>query len=214
MKRLNAGRVIGLDQRVPLSFLDQGMTSLLETGVVPKEELHSLLLTVTKGANRAGKALSYAGRILSADNPLMQALKERFTARTYARLPNGERKILMLCLSALTYPIIYDALIIAGTQLKIQSTVNRAFINKKLSGKYGTNRTFEHAVDALIPMILETRLLLRLKTGLYSLPEKKPSLSPFTREAWTLTGNTISGSGPLPQQEISHRPWNCFIEGE
>ncbi len=211
MKRLNDSKVIGLEQRVPLEFLNQGMITLLETGEVSKEELLNLMLTVTKGKNRAERAASYAARIIRADNMVIKKIKEHFTTEPYARYPEKDKKLIMLCLASVVYPIMYDALCIIGTQLKIQKTITRAFITRKLSRKYGSNRTFEVAVDALVPMIVETGLIERVKLGVYSLPSEKQLLQPFTHAIWILTDNLIAGTGELPAEEQDHRPWMVFV---
>jgi len=205
-------RTIGLDQRVPFSVIDSGIVCLLETGKVDSAELLALIMVDRKGENRAKKAAGYAFRILSDNNPVLLQLKKYFTVETYSKMSERDRFLLCACLVCIRYPFMYDTICLLGTQFKIQTTVSRAFINQKMSLKYGSNRTFDVGMDALIPMIIEAGLLVRLKNGIYGRNDSVVRANQFVKEAWIKTDCLISGIKQISVEELTFRPWMSYVD--
>jgi hypothetical protein len=211
MKQEN-DKSIGLNQRIPFSVLNAGMLTFLETNQVNRDELLGLMLEETKGENRAKKASAFASKIIEMENSVIDGIKKHFTPQSWVRLSEREKKVLLLSLTCLRYPIVYDSLQILGTQFKIQSSVNRAFINQKLSLKYGSNRTCMVGIDALIPMIIESTLVERIKTGLYGKGDLVIPQHQFVKEAWTKMELILSKTRTISVEELSHRAIISFVD--
>jgi hypothetical protein len=203
---------IGINQHIPLSVLDTGVLRILEKGTIEREELYALMLQQTAGENRAKKAAGYASSILSYNSDLLSRLREVFTVESWSKLPQSDRNAFVICLTCLRYPILFDTLCLLGTQFKIQTSVNRAFINQKMSLKYGSNRTFMVGMDALIPMIIESGIIVRLKVGLYGKNETCSIMHQFIKESWIKTDCILSNIKQISIDEAKYRPWMGFFE--
>ena len=46
-----------------------------------------------------------------------------------------------------------SGLVALAAGFKVQNQINKAFINQKVAAIYGSNRTMDIALDALLPMI-------------------------------------------------------------
>lgn len=205
-------KTIGINQHIPLSVLDTGILRILEKGSIDREELYALMLQQTSGENRAKKAVGYASSILTNPSILLSRLPELFTVESWAKLPQNDRYAYIISLVSLRYPILYDTLCLLGTQFKIQTSVNRAFINQKMSLIYGSNRTFMVGVDAIVPMIIESGIVVRLKMGLYGKNEAFSLCHQFIKESWIKTDCILSNIKHMSIDEVKYRPWMGFFE--
>jgi hypothetical protein len=205
-----AGKYIGINQRVPFQVLDAGLHQYLHSGLVSREDLKQHLREFTKGENRVSKAAKYAHTILSKPTVLLDFYKKYLTDEAYIRLSIQERKTLILCLFAYTYPIAYDLLTSLAAAFKVQPQVNKKFINQKLGAIYGSNRTLDIAIDALIPMLIELETIQRAKISIYELfPANTLNLT-LTVESYIYTDIKLSGSKSILLDEIHSRPWYLF----
>lgn len=99
--------------------------------------------------------------------------------------------------------------ILAG--LKTQSQISKIFISARMASLYGTNRTVDIALDALIPMIIELGAIQRDKTSIYSAAHKSTLSTAFTIELVIYTDIRLSGSKSLMLDEIPFRPWISYF---
>ncbi len=204
------GKFIGINQRVPFKVLDHGLIRMLQTGKLSREEILRDLLEYTGGHNRASKASKYAVTILSRPQALLKVLKEQVSAEAYMQMPTAERKALVTALLACAFPIAYDLLVIFGAGFKVQSQLNRAYVNQKMSSMYGSNRTLDIALDALIPMLIDLDAIGREKAGIYSLGFPTPLNTPIVSDAYIYADIKCSGSKSILVQDIISRPWYVF----
>eukprot|EP01041_Mallomonas_annulata_P015474 gene15474-32706_t len=123
-----------------------------------------------------------------------------------------DRKALALCLISLTYPITYDLLISLAQGLKVQEQVNKKFISEKVMSIYGSNRTVDIAIDALLPMIIELNTIKRDKKSIYSIGSKLVISNKFIAEMIIYTDIKLSGSKSILVDELSHKPWFTYFE--
>ena len=205
------GKYIGLNQRIPFEVLDSAIYYYLENGVIDKDFIFQRMQEFTSGANRANKATTYVLQILTRQKKLLEQLKKAITRTPYGALRSDDRKALCLCLISLTYPITYDLLIALSQGFKVQNQINKKFISEKVMSIYGSNRTVDIAIDALIPMIIELNTIKRGKVSIYSIATKLMITNRFVSELVVYTDIKLSGSKSLLIDELSYKPWYAYF---
>jgi hypothetical protein len=206
------GKYIGLNQRIPFEVLDSAIHFYLENGVVDKNYVFQRMQEFTTGTNRANKATSYVVQILSRQSKLLEQLKKENSNTLYSSLRLEDRKALCVCFSSLTYPITYDLLIALSQGFKVQSQINKKFISEKVMSIYGSNRTVDIAIDALLPIIIELNTIKRDKVSIYSMGSKLVIVNKFVVELIIFTDIKLSGSKSILIDELSFKPWYGYFE--
>ncbi len=206
------GKYIGLNQRIPFEVLDSAIHFYLENGVVDKNYVFQRMQEFTSGTNRANKATSYVMQIMSRQSKLLEQLKKANSNTLYSSLRLDDRKALCLCLISLTYPITYDLLIALSQGFKVQSQINKKFISEKVKSIYGSNRTVDIAIDALLPMIIELNTIKRDKVSIYSIGSKLVIANKFVSEIIIYTDIKLSGSKSILIDELNFKPWYGYFE--
>jgi len=204
-------KYIGINQRLPFNVLNNGMIRLLQSGEVSLDEFRQDMSQYTKGINRIEKASKFAKQTLSRPT-VIKTIQSKFTHESYNMLSETDRKAMILCLLALTYPITYDMLISLSTIFKVQPQVNRSTINAKMSAIYGSNRTLDIALDALIPMIIELGTIRRAKVSIYEFGARETIKNPFISELFVYTDIKLSGSKTILLDDLKIRPWYMYFE--
>jgi hypothetical protein len=207
---MRSSKFIGINQRVPFNVLDESLKQYLYSGEIKPEDILVRMLNVTAGKNRAKKATMYANQILTRPKKILSFIDKSIGVSIYEKLPERDRKAVILCLVANTFPIAYELLIAIATVLKVQAKVSRAFINQKMSTIYGSNRTLDIGIDALMPMLIELGTLDRVKIGVYKVGSQIMITHPAVAELYVATDITLSGSKSIALDETSHRPWFFF----
>lgn len=205
-------KYIGLNQRIPFEVLDAAIHFYFENGEIDKTYIFQRMQDFTSGTNRANKATTYVVQILKRQNLLLNQLKKTITNIPYNELRVNDRKALCLCLISLTYPITYDLLIALAQGFKVQSQINKKFISEKVMSIYGSNRTVDIAIDALLPMIIELNTIKRDKVSLYSLASKLHITNKFISELIIYTDIKLSGSKSILMDDLSHKPWFSYFD--
>ena len=207
----NNSKYIGINQRIPFEVLDAAIHFYLENGIIDRVYIFQRMQEFTSGANRASKATSYVVQILSKQAQLLSQLKKAISNTPYISLRTDDRKALCLCLLSLTYPITYDLLIALAQGLKVQNQINKKFISEKVMSIYGSNRTVDIAIDALLPMIIELNTIKRDKVGIYSMASKLMIANKFVSELIIYTDIKLSGSKSILMDDLLHRPWYSYF---
>ena len=88
---------------------------------------------------------------------------------SFLQLQSSERKAIIFLLLVEGYPFIFDLVNILTRTLRVQPSVNSAYISSQLASLYGSNRAVFNAMNAALPMLIELGVYQRLKIGLYSL---------------------------------------------
>lgn len=203
-------KFIGINQRVPYPVLDQALGRWLQTGVLDREGIARDMQTFTKGANRAHKATQYAVTIFSRSEKIMEILKAHLPFEVYIRLPDHERKALVNALVACAFPFAYDLMVAIAASLKAQAQISKAAIEQKITAQYGSNRTVKIGVEAVLPMLMELGVILRLKPGIYILSAPTKLTNPVVAEAYLYADILCSGSKSILLSDIDNRPWFLF----
>jgi hypothetical protein len=206
------GKYIGINQRIPFEVLDAAIHLYLSNGEIDKSYIYQRMQEFTAGTNRAKKATTYVVQLLNRQVHLLDQLKKAIKEVPYNSLRTDDRKALCLCLISLTYPITYDLLVALAQGFKVQSQINKKFINEKVMSIYGSNRTVDIAIDALLPMIIEFNTIKRDKVSLYSLSVKLIITNKYISELVIFTDIKLSGSKSILIDEITFKPWYSFFE--
>lgn len=204
------GKFIGINQRVPLKALNNGIIRLLDTNIISPEDIKHDILEYTRGKNRAEKASKYAFQILSRP-AILPSIRSKFNSESYNLLPSSDQHALILCLTALTFPVIYDLLLFLGSSFKVQKQINRKSINLKMSSLYGSNRTLYIALDALIPMVIELGVIKRTKISIYEIMDNNVIMNPFISELLIYTDIKLSDSKTILVEDLQIRPWYMYF---
>jgi hypothetical protein len=204
------GKYIGINQRVPLKVLNNGIIRLLDSNILSVEEFKHDMYEFTKGENRVRKGSKYAFQILSRPE-IMKTVKTKFNSESFNLLSYSDKQALVLCLVAITFPITYDLLLSLSTAFKVQPQINRALINFKMSALYGSNRTLDIALDALIPMIIEMGTIKRTRISIYEIEQKKVIGNPFISELLIYTDIKLSSSKTILVEDLQVRPWYMYF---
>lgn len=208
----SAGKYIGINQRVPFVVLDTALHTYLKEGRIQREDVYCHLKEFFKGENRIGKASGYLFQIFKKNEKHIISLSGQIKASDYVKLPESDRTAFILCILALTYPVTYDLLLALSSGFKVQPSLNSKYFTHKMTALYGSNRSVYNAIEALIPTLIEMRLINRKKAGLYSFGEKLVVAHPFISEFIVYTDIKLSGSKSILLDDIKHRSWYMFFE--
>ncbi len=206
------GKYIGLNQRIPFDVLDSAIHFYLTNDVIDKEYIFQRMQEFTSGLNRANKAAKYVVQILGRQERILSQLKKVTKDVPYNSLRIDDRKAFCLCLISLTYPITYDLLVALAQGFKVQQQINKKFISEKVKTIYGSNRTVDVAIDALLPMIIELNTIKRDKVSIYSLANKLIITNKFVSELTIYTDINLSGSKSILIEDLNHKPWYSYFD--
>jgi hypothetical protein len=205
-------KYIGINQRIPFEVLDAAIDHYVSLGSLDKEDILSGIRNVTLGSNRANKAALYAKQILTRQTKVLDLVSEHYPS--YRALRSDEKRALSLCLICLTFPIVYDLLVAMAQGLKVQDVVNKKFMTSKISALYGSNRTVDVAMDAIIPMIIELGIIERRKMGLYGLGKRLSIKKPILFELLAFTDASVQGTKSLLLDNLMQKPWYSYFDVE
>jgi hypothetical protein len=206
------GKYIGLNQRIPFSVMDSAIEKYFDNSKIDKESVFQHILEYTAGVNRASKASTYVVQILTRQKQFLERIKNAIAACPYATIRINERKAFCLCLICLTYPITYDLLISLSQGFKVQKQINKKFISEKLMSIYGSNRTVDIAIDALLPMIIELSTIKRDKLGIYSIAERNKITNKIIAEAIVYSDIKLSDTKSILIDDINTKPWYSYFD--
>jgi len=170
------------------------------------------MFEVTAGKNRAEKAADFATQVLTRPDSLINYIHTNFYPPEYLTLPERERKAIITALLANTYPVFYHFLILLGTAFKSQKEIGRSYINQKLAAQYGSNRTLDIAIDAIIPMAIGLGIMQRTRMAFYERTQSQSIQHPIIAEIYIYADIICSGSKSLLKDDISVRPWFYFFQ--
>lgn len=206
------GKYIGLNQRIPFDVLDAAIHFYLMNGVIDRKYILQRMQEFTSGINRATKATMYVVKILTREEKILNHFKKALKSLPYNSLKLADRKAFCLCLIGLTYPITYHLLVALGQGFKVQDQVNKKFINEKVMSLYGSNRTVEVAIDALMPILIEYNNIKRDKISLYSFGTRLVVSNKFISELLVYTDIKLSGSKSILVDDLNYKSWFTYFD--
>lgn len=158
---------IGIQQTVTLAAFEQMQSSILN-GDYTLQYAEELARLSTKGEARVKKIRTVINR-LATGNPLLPYMMEH-QEKVKLNMQNvKDKKIIYMAVVCATYPFAFQALSIIGKYLHVQDEITTGLIKAKLSEIYGSVRTLEIGLLAIMPMLMEAGFIERKKTGVYML---------------------------------------------
>jgi len=208
---INKGKYIGISNRIPLVVLEYAVSDYMRTGKVNSQEYLKYILEFTKGENRAKKSLSHLASIITKNAYLLNQLAKH-TKGDFQSLSDNDRKAIVICLFALTFPIANEILIAFSVGFKVQEVISKRVILEKMGAMYGSNRSMHIGVDETIPLFLECGILKRQKIGIYAKGLNLKITNNFVSEMIIYVNIKLSGSKSILFEELSFKPWYSHFE--
>ena len=156
---------IGIERRISMGVLEMALISVLN-GNASSEYFHELINSECKGANRAKKGLGLINR-MTIKNKLMPYLIEHKNNTLDLLRGKFDRQLLFVAVMCSAYSFFYDVISQMGKYFHAQDMLTREFLLKKMSEKYGSNRSLFIAYDCVMPMLIEAGFIERAKPGVY-----------------------------------------------
>lgn len=193
---------IGIEKRISLAVLEMALRAVLD-GNATSEYFHELAHTECHGENRAKKLVALINRLTIKSKLLPYIEQHKDDVQTLLRNKN-DKQILFVAMMCSSYTIFYDSLATLGKYFHVQEQVTREFLLKKLSEKYGSNRSLDVAFDCIVPMLMEAGFITRPRPGVYEMVKqekysdeaKKVYVQSFLLNNPTYTGNDGIESNP------------------
>ncbi|MBP6046022.1 MAG: hypothetical protein KA530_02960 [Ferruginibacter sp.] len=205
------GKYIGISNRIPLVVLEYAVSDYIGTGKVNSQDYLKYILEFTKGENRAKKSLSHLTSIITKNGNLLNQLAKH-TKGDFQSLSDNDRKAVLICLFALTFPIANEILIAFSVGFKVQEVISKRVILEKMGAMYGSNRSMHIGVDETIPLFLECGILIRQKIGIYAKGINLKITNNFVSELIIYANIKLSGSKSILVDELNFKPWYSYFE--
>lgn len=164
---------IGLRQRIPMSILEMALSAVL-SDEYSREYFAELAATEYEGQNRIGKTVTAISQ-LTDQNPLISILKENKDDVMKALRSRSDRAVILSSLVIAYFEFAYDLVSLLGKYFHVQDQVVTELIVKKMSSKYGSNRSLPNALYCALPMFIEAGILSRPKPGVYEINRVNPA---------------------------------------
>lgn len=201
---------IGIEQYIPFELINATILEYLETKDINKDELFQRMLEYNKGENRAKKPSNSIYSAITKTSFINKALLKNLTTESYNRLSMEEKNVITMSLICIRYPFIFDTLTAFGKLFNVQDSVNRQYITQTLASIYGSNRTLDIALDAVLRMLVDSGFIIRVKQGLFA-KGSMPQICDFAKEVWISTFFELNGKKSLPVSELKYEPVLSFL---
>jgi len=205
-------KYLGINQPIPLSVLEFALHTILNGECLDKSKLDSRLKEYISGENRRNKAISHINLIQTNNQYLLQEIRKRIDGDRFLRLQESDRKIIVICLLANTFPVFYETMKVLAMVYKVQQLINSESLLLKLSAIYGSNRGIYNAVNAVLPMLVDIGLIKRVKPAIFEKGDQFKTQIPFLGESCVYTDITLSTSKTILLDHIHHRSWYYFFD--
>ena len=206
-------KYIGINQRIPITVLDRAFITFLKTGKLNRDDVLMDLSEHFTGENRRKKGYQIVSRMVMQTGSSRQCA-DLLSPATYLELSETDKTALLLCLIAAAYPFCYEMLRIMSAGFRVQDRLNTRFAIEKMGDLYGGNRATENAIYALIPMMLEMKIVDRVKRSIYGSVPGKPVSNPLVAEMYVYTDILLSKSKSILVDDIAVRPWYFYRNPE
>ena len=147
------------EQSIPIGLFKETLLEYLETGKINKTELLIKVKNFHKGENRAKKAMNAIYSTITYKSSVINFLKRKFTQTKFKRLSEYEQNLLCIALLCLRFPFYYEILFILGKFFAIQDSVNKRYITKAITAKFGANIGVEIAISAALRNFIESKTI-------------------------------------------------------
>lgn len=204
-------KTIGIEQYIPIKLINTTILEYLETKDIKQDELFQRMLEYNKGVNRAKKASNSIYSVITKTSPIHKTLCKDMNSNSYNRLSETEKTIITMSLICIRYPFIFDSLMAFGKLFHVQDSVNRQYITQTLAAIYGSNRTLDIALDAVLRIVVESGFILRKKPGLFT-QGKFFQVCDYVKEMWIATFFELNGKKSLSVVELEYEPLLSYLD--
>ena len=194
-----------------MRVIEYAIIDYVRNGKTNPSDYLSYIGEFTKGANRAKKTLGHLLALVNKNAHLLKILSSK-TNGNFESLPPKDRKVIIICLFALTFPITYDMLQAFSVGFKVQEIISKRVIREKMGAIYGSNRSMHIGVDETMPLILDVGLLERVKTGLFCKSPKLKISIQLAAEIVIYTDIVLSSSKTVLIEDLVSNPWYLFFD--
>lgn len=160
------GKYIGISNRIPLDVLEYSISHFVKTGKIESTEFLKIVKEHTKGENRAKKTVSHITTLINKNASLLSFISKKCNG-DFMNFSSTDRKAILLCLFSITFPITYEILNGFAVGFKVQEIISKRVIVEKIGSIYGSNRAMHIGIDETFPLLIDTDVIQRVKTGIY-----------------------------------------------
>ena len=204
-------KYLGIGQPLHYDTLREIFLNYFNNKKLTREEVIELLKIYINGENSINKAYAHINNIFQKNENLLKIITDHIDGKTYSNLLLHDNQCLILCLVGLTYPVAYNIANTLAIGFKVQSKLNRDYIDKKLTAFYGSNRSIYNAINSILPMFQELDIISKDK-GLFKLEEQRYIHNKFLNELYIYTDIKLSGSKSMLVDDLDYRPWYLFFK--
>ncbi len=194
-----------------MRVIEYAISDYVRNGKTNPSDYLNYIGEFTKGGNRAKKALGHLLALVNKNAHLLKILSSK-TNGDFESLPPKDRKVIIICLFALTFPITYDMLQAFSVGFKVQDIISKRVIREKMGAIYGSNRSMHIGVDETMPLIIDGGIVERVKTGFFRKTPKLKISGQLAAEIVIYTDITLSASKTLLIEDLGYKPWFLFFD--
>lgn len=199
-------------KRIPLDIMTLALERMLR-GENDEAYIEELLFAQFQSHDRARKTRSAIFGILER-GPMTDYLMRHAPSLLAALKSPNDRSLILIALCCARYGFCYDIAVTMSNQFRVNETVSREMLDKRISAKYGLNKSVRNATDCAVPQMVEAGLLRRIKPGIY---ESVPPMSFQYAVTLDLWKESFFINEPLynreEQDEILFEPYFKYIRG-
>lgn len=202
---------IGINQRIPLHILETALICYLKDAY-SEDYIREQMASEYTGENRIKKGISFISKVICR-SPLLHEFMDRKEEILNAMKYEKDKNVILIALLCASYPFAYDILNAMGRYFQVQEFVNSELIKKTICNKYGSNRSAQNGLYAVLPTFIEGGFFLRPKIGIYQSIEKIQLKSQIT---WDIYCKAYIINNPLALigEEVFYEPYFGFCENK
>jgi hypothetical protein len=200
-------KIGSIQQGVPAYELESALLAWLDNEFTQEYSLE-LASHLTTGKARK-KKISTTINNLILRNPISEFVKlHEHEVRVLLR-DNNSRSLVLTAIVSAAYPFVYDVLMIMGKYFHAQDVITKDLIRQKVSSIYGSNRSLDIALFAVLPMLIDFGFITMPKPGVYNIvyQENYAALAlDFYKESYVINNSTF-----ILGDDLSGNPYFEFI---
>lgn len=201
-------KIGAIQQGVPSAELEMALTAWLD-GDFSQSYCMEIASRLSTGIARQ-KKIATTINALMLRNPLMPYLENiKDEVRTILR-EQRSRPLLFTAITCGAFCFAYDLTSIMGKYFHAEDSLAKGFIREKVSQIYGSNRTVDIALKAVIPMLASFGMIEMTESGVYTIKKQEKysevALAVY-KQSFLLNNSTYSD-----KDDIMSNPYFEFID--
>lgn len=160
-------KIGAIQQGVPSAELEMALTAWLD-GDFTQSYCMEIASRLSTGLARQ-KKIATTINALMLRNPLMEYLKTRKDEVRSILREQRNRPLLFTAITCSAFCFAYDVASTMGKYYHAEDTLAKGFIREKISQLYGSNRTVDIALKAVIPMLVSFGMVEMKESGVYTI---------------------------------------------